>query len=87
MFCDISAFPRCSIDMLIDLNVTALTNMTTLVLPYMKEKKLGAIVNLSSASAIRPTGLLAVYSATKAYVDFFSQALNQEAGPGVCVQV
>jgi 17beta-estradiol 17-dehydrogenase / very-long-chain 3-oxoacyl-CoA reductase len=75
------------IDQLISLNVTALTKMSKIVLGGMKERKRGAIVNISSISGSMPMSLLSVYSATKAYVDFFSQGLATEyAGDNIVVQ-
>jgi short chain dehydrogenase len=44
----------------------------------MVENGGGAIVNLSSIAGVLPTPLLATYSASKAYVDFFSQAIASE---------
>jgi len=65
---------------LIDINVFSLTKMTKLVLPSMIEKKKGVIINVGSAAGLIPIGdpLYAVYSGTKAYVDFFSRSLNIE---------
>lgn len=60
------------------LNIGATLQMTKLVLEGMSERKRGLIVHLSSASALVPTPLLAVYSASKIFVDFFGRALNQE---------
>ena len=75
------------IEQLIALNVTALTKMSKLVLGGMKDRKRGAIVNISSISGSMPMSLLSVYSATKAYVDFFSQALATEyAADNITVQ-
>lgn len=60
----------------IDLNVRALTRLTHAVLPYMPR---GArILNTSSIASFSPNPNMAVYSATKAYVTFFSRALNDE---------
>jgi 17beta-estradiol 17-dehydrogenase / very-long-chain 3-oxoacyl-CoA reductase len=54
----------------------------------MVERKRGAIINVSSASGNAPTPLLSIYSATKAYMDFFSQGLAAEYGrSGIFVQV
>jgi len=66
------------IGQLIALNITALTRMSKMVLAGMKANKRGAIVNISSISGSMPMSLLSVYSATKAYVDYFSQALGKE---------
>ena len=68
-----------------DLNVTALTAVTNLVLPYMKAG--GHILNVSSIASFCPNARMTVYSATKAYVTAFSQGLREEMRPrgiGVC---
>ena len=59
-----------------ELNVTALTDMTQIVLPYMRAGS--RILNLASASAFCPQPYFAVYAATKAYVLSFSAGLGQE---------
>ena len=67
-----------------DLNVTALTAVTNLVLPYMKAG--GHILNVSSIASFCPNARMTVYSATKAYVTAFSQGLREELRPrGVTV--
>ncbi len=63
-------------DHMVSLNCTALTAITRMVLPYMKEG--GHIVQFASASAFLPQPEFAVYAATKAYVLSFSRALNME---------
>jgi len=79
--------PDWKVDQLIDLNVRALTKMAKIVLKGMAERKRGAIVNISSVSGTSPMSLLTVYSATKVYVDYFSQALATEyRSQGVFVQ-
>ncbi|CAF99944.1 unnamed protein product [Tetraodon nigroviridis] len=61
--------------------------MTHLVLPQMVERKRGAILNISSASGMYPVPLLTVYSASKAFVDFFSRGLQAEyKSRGVVIQ-
>jgi 17beta-estradiol 17-dehydrogenase / very-long-chain 3-oxoacyl-CoA reductase len=77
------------VDRLIAVNVTALTRMTRMLLPGMLERKRGAILNIGSAAGLIPCGdpLYAVYSGTKAYVDFFSRSLHMELrSTGVDVQ-
>ncbi|XP_069937667.1 very-long-chain 3-oxoacyl-CoA reductase [Cherax quadricarinatus] len=74
-------------DRLINCNIKSLTHMTRIVLPGMVERKRGVIMNLSSLSSIIPAPLLAVYGATKAYVQSFSVSLAAEiASKGVTVQ-
>ncbi|CAG2173736.1 unnamed protein product, partial [Oppiella nova] len=66
------------IESIINVNMNACTRLTALVLPRMVAKCRGAIINLSSMSALYPTPLLAIYSATKVYVDYLSRCLHQE---------
>jgi len=71
---------------LIEVNVTALTHLTKVVLPGMLERKRGRIVNVSSVAAFQPGPLMAVYYASKAFVQSFSEALAEELdGSGVTV--
>lgn len=75
------------IDTMVNVNITSVCQMTRIVLPKMVERKKGAILNLSSASGMYPVPLLTVYSASKAFVDFFSQGLQSEYGSkGVIIQ-
>lgn len=63
---------------LIDVNITSTTFMTRIVLNGMLMRKRGAVVNLSSGSAMYTLPLLAQYSASKSYVEKFSKALHAE---------
>ena len=58
---------------MINVNIGAMTMMSKIVLPRMEAKKKGAIINVSSAASFGPNPFLTMYSATKAYVDFFSR--------------
>ncbi|WP_062233336.1 SDR family NAD(P)-dependent oxidoreductase [Fictibacillus sp. FJAT-27399] len=71
---------------MIDINIKALTTLTKLFLPGMKERENGKILNVASTAAFQPGPLMAVYYATKAYVLSFSEALeNEMKGMGVTV--
>lgn len=71
---------------LLQVNITALTDLTKLLLPQMVQRKLGAILNIASTAAFQPGPLMAVYYASKAYVMNFSLALSVELkGTGVTV--
>lgn len=59
-------------------NCMSVLQVTNIFIKRMVEKKKGAIINLSSASGHRPAPLLTAYSACKAFVNFFSQGLEQE---------
>lgn len=72
---------------LININVLSVCKVTRLVLPGMVERSKGVILNISSASGMLPVPLLTLYSATKAFVDFFSQCLHEEyKSKGIFVQ-
>lgn len=74
------------IDRMIQVNMTALTLLTRKLLPSMKATKRGAILNVSSSAGFLPIPGFAVYAATKAYVNSFSEALRAELkGAGVTV--
>jgi short-subunit dehydrogenase len=64
---------------MIQLNVTALTDLTRLFLPRLIERRRGMILNVSSTAAFQPGPLMSVYYATKAYVLSFSEAIHNEA--------
>ncbi|XP_078389891.1 hydroxysteroid (20-beta) dehydrogenase 2 isoform X1 [Cetorhinus maximus] len=59
-------------------NVLSVLMMTRIVLPDMVKRKKGIIINISSEAGTHPHPLITMYSATKVFVDFFSQALNAE---------
>lgn len=62
----------------IDLNVRCLTELTLAVLPGMVAAKSGGILNVASVAAFLPGPGMAVYYATKAYVQSFSEGLWAE---------
>ena len=67
-------------------NMVALTSLTRHLLPQMIAKKRGAILNVSSSAGFLPIPGMAVYAASKAYVNSFSEALRAELrGTGVTV--
>jgi short-subunit dehydrogenase len=70
----------------IQLNVTALTELTKLFLGSMLERRSGKIMNVASTAGFQPGPLMAVYYATKAYVISFSEAIaNELADKGITV--
>jgi short-subunit dehydrogenase len=67
-------------------NVVALTRITRWALPAMLNRKSGWICNVGSTAGMIPLPTFAVYAATKAYVNSFSEALRIELhGSGVQV--
>jgi short-subunit dehydrogenase len=70
----------------VQLNVAALTELTCALLPGMRARDRGAVVNVASTAAFQPLPYMAVYGATKAYVLSFTEALWAETrGSGVRV--
>jgi short-subunit dehydrogenase len=63
---------------MIQLNITALVELTHMFLPLMQQRRKGGIINLSSIAAYQPLPYLSVYAATKAFVLSFSEALWAE---------
>lgn len=63
---------------MIQVNVMALTELTYYLLPQMKQRNSGRIMNVASTASFQPGPLMAVYYATKAYVLSFSEALVEE---------
>jgi hypothetical protein len=63
---------------MLELNVVTLTALTRLFVVDMVRRRSGRIMNVASTAAFQPVPLFAQYSATKAYVLSFSEALNNE---------
>jgi hypothetical protein len=71
---------------MVQVNITALTNLTGLFLPGMIARKNGGVLNVASAAAFQPGPGMAVYFATKAFVLSFSEAIAEETiGKGVTI--
>lgn len=72
---------------MVAINIDALNAMCRLVMPGMEKRRRGAVINISSMSAVVSSPMLAVYAASKAYVDKLSVALDQEySRKGLTVQ-
>ncbi|WNC87283.1 SDR family oxidoreductase [Thermosynechococcus sp. QKsg1] len=92
-FGDYGAFgdrDRQQLTAMLQVNITALVELTHLVLQEMRSRRQGTIINVSSIAACQPLPYLAVYAASKAFVRHFSEALWAEVKPlgirvlGVC---
>jgi short-subunit dehydrogenase len=71
---------------MIQVNITALTELSKLVIPGMVARGRGRVLNVASTAAFQPGPLMAVYYASKAYVLSLSEALAVELeGTGVIV--
>lgn len=73
---------------IIKVNISALTELTGLFVPQMIQRRAGGILNVGSVAGFVPGPGLAVYYASKAFVQSFSEALAEELnGTGVSVTV
>jgi NAD(P)-dependent dehydrogenase (short-subunit alcohol dehydrogenase family) len=64
-----------------EINVFGLARMTHLVLPGMRQRRSGHIVNVSSIGGLRASPAIGYYNATKFAVAGFSEALSLETEP------
>jgi short-subunit dehydrogenase len=88
-FGDIGAFETseaAKIESMLAVNITALTRLTRWALPGMLNRKIGWICNVGSTAGMLPLPSFAVYAATKAYVNSFTEAIRVELhGSGINV--
>ncbi|GIV59641.1 MAG: hypothetical protein KatS3mg043_0730 [Rhodothermaceae bacterium] len=83
-FAEIDLAPQLA---MIHVHVIAPVRLIRAALPGMMARGAGGIINVSSVSAFWPNAGSATYSATKAYLNAFSEALAHELrGTGVTVQ-
>ena len=69
-------------------NVFGLLNVTRAVLPYMRERRSGRLLNISSIGGYRGAAGFGIYSSTKFAVEGLSEALHAELAPlGIHVTV
>ncbi|HEX7887509.1 MAG TPA: SDR family oxidoreductase [Phenylobacterium sp.] len=72
---------------LIQLNITAVTRLANAAVAGFTQRGHGKIVNVASVVGLLPVLKNTVYGATKAYVLYLSESLNDElAGSGVTIQ-
>ncbi len=68
-------------DRIVDVNVKGLTNVAQAAFPLLKQTPASTLVNLCSVSSVHGLPLLAVYSASKYYVNGLTEALHIEWAP------
>ncbi len=68
-------------DRMFDINVKSIYHMTFAVLPLMRAKRRGVILNVGSTAGIRPRPGLTWYNATKGAVNVMSKSMAVELGP------
>ena len=89
-FSTFGAFEKVPVDEqrnMVSLHIDATITLCRAAVPFMRGRGAGHIINVSSMGAFVPGKGLAVYGATKAFLNYFSQALQVElAGSGIEVQ-
>jgi short-subunit dehydrogenase len=65
-------------DLIIDINIKAMTHVAYKTFPLLKATPKSTMINICSASSIHGIPYLAVYSASKFFVNGFTQALQIE---------
>jgi short-subunit dehydrogenase len=72
---------------MVNLHIDTSITLCRAVIPFMCERGGGTIINVSSLGAFVPGKGMAVYGASKAFLNYYSQALQMElAGSGIAVQ-
>lgn len=72
---------------LVVVNTLPTTILTATVLSQMASRHKGIVINISSSAAFAPMQLLATYSATKKYVNHFTETVRREYyGQGITIQ-
>ncbi|HZW90486.1 MAG TPA: SDR family NAD(P)-dependent oxidoreductase, partial [Myxococcaceae bacterium] len=88
---DVGSFAGSALDkqlVMVDVNVRALVRLTHAFLPGMLARKRGRVLNIGSTAGLQPGPFGAVYYATKAFVNSFTEALAYELkGTGVTATV
>ncbi|MEM7790351.1 MAG: SDR family NAD(P)-dependent oxidoreductase [Verrucomicrobiota bacterium] len=75
-----------ALDILLKVNIRAVFRITHALLPGMKKRNCGRILNIGSVYGVVPVENQAVYAATKAFVHSFSLSLRAELkGSGISV--
>jgi len=67
-----------SLEKIIQLNITAVSLLTRLLLPEIQKHPEACILNVSSMAAFSPFPYKTIYQASKAFVSNFSRSLGQE---------
>jgi 3-oxoacyl-[acyl-carrier protein] reductase len=68
-------------DRVFAVNVKSIYHMAQAVVPIMRERRQGAIINIGSTAGIRPRPGLTWYNASKAAVNLLSKSMAAELGP------
>lgn len=68
-------------DRVFNVNVKSIFHMTNAVLPLMRQRRQGSIINIGSTAGIRPRPGLTWYNASKGAVNLLTKSMAAELGP------
>ncbi len=68
-------------DRVFNVNVKSIFHVTRAVVPLMRERRQGSIINIGSTAGIRPRPGLTWYNASKGAVNLMSKSMAAELGP------
>ena len=68
-------------DRVFNVNVKSIFHMTHAVVPLMRQRRQGSIINVGSTAGIRPRPGLTWYNASKGAVNLMSKSMAAELGP------
>ena len=80
--------PMDTVRALFETNTFGTIALTQAVLPHMRERKSGVVVNVTSSVTLKPLPLVGIYRAAKAAVNAFTESMAGELEPfGVRVRI
>ena len=80
--------PTAELEAIVTINCLATLRVTQLIAPGMVRRRRGLILTMGSFGGLLPTPLLATYSGSKAFLQYWSSALGAELSPhGVTVEL
>ncbi|MEB0058449.1 MULTISPECIES: glucose 1-dehydrogenase [unclassified Variovorax] len=68
-------------DRVFNVNVKSIFHMTRAVVPLMRQRRSGSIINIGSTAGLRPRPGLTWYNASKGAVNLLSKSMAAELGP------
>ncbi len=87
LYGEFADLPMPKIQAMLGLHLVTFTKLVRLFLPEMRERRRGALINVSSVAGLMPLPYLSLYAATKAFMVSLGDSVALEAGPyGVVVQ-
>lgn len=87
LYGEFADLPMPRIQAMLMLHLVTFTKLVRLFLPEMRERRRGALINISSVAGLMPLPYLSLYAATKAFMVSLGEGVAREAEPyGVVVQ-